>query len=177
MTRHCRALAIIGAGAVLLGSMAAAFAWGGYRVNFTPSYPLGLWQIETLDRPVAVGDRVFICPPSGPAVDLARERFYLPRGRCPAGTAPLIKTVVALAGQSIRVEGQVIIDDVPLAASTVHAQDTEGRPMKPWMGGIVPKGEVFLHSDFGGSYDSRYFGPLPADGILGLARELLTFTP
>ena len=113
MTRQGRALANIGAGAVLLGSMAAAFAWGGYRVNFTPSYPLGIWQIETLDRPAAVGDRVFICPPSGPAVDLARARFYLPRGLCPAGTAPLIKTVVALAGQSIRVENQVIIDDVP----------------------------------------------------------------
>lgn len=177
MTRQARALAIIGAGAVLLGSMAAAFAWGGYRVNFTPSYPLGLWQIEMLDRPVVVGDRVFICPPSGPAVDLARERFYLPRGICQAGTAPLIKTVAALAGQSIRVEGQVIIDDVPLAASTVHAQDGEGRPMMPWKGGVVPEGEVFLHSDFVGSYDSRYFGPLPAAGILGLAREVLTFTP
>lgn len=177
MTRQGRALAIIGAGAVLLGSMAAAFAWGGYRVNFTPSYPPGLWRIETLDRPVAAGDRVFICPPSGPAVDLARERFYLPRGLCPAATAPLIKTVVALAGQSIRIEGQVTIDDVPLAASTVQARDAEGRPLTPWSGGIVPNGELFLHSDFVGSYDSRYFGPVPADGILGLAREVLTFTP
>ncbi|TYR36062.1 conjugative transfer signal peptidase TraF [Mesorhizobium microcysteis] len=177
MTRQGRALVIIGAGAILLGSMAAVFAWGGYRVNFTPSYPLGLWQIETLDRPVAVGDRVFICPPSGPAVDLARERFYLPRGLCPAGTAPLIKTVVALAGQSIRVENQVIIDDVPLAASTVHALDAKGRPMTPWTGGVVPEGEVFLHSDFVGSYDSRYFGPLPAAGVLGLAQEIITFAP
>lgn len=177
MTRQRRALATIGAGVVLLGSMAVAFACGGYRVNFTPSYPLGLWQIETLERPVAVGDRVFICPPSGPAVDLARERFYLPRGLCSAGTAPLIKTVVALAGASIRIENQVIIDDAPLHASTVHSRDAEGRPMTPWSGGVVPVGEVFLHSDFVGSYDSRYFGPLPADGILGLAREILTFTP
>ena len=177
MTRQRGVLATIGAGVVLLGAMAAAFAWGGYRVNFTPSYPLGLWQIETLERPVAVGDRVLICPPSGPAVDLARERFYLPRGLCPAGTAPLIKTVVALAGQSIRVEGQVIIDDAPLRASTVHSRDVEGRPMTAWTGGVVPEGELFLHSNFVGSYDSRNFGPLPAAGILGLAREVLTFTP
>ncbi|MEQ8933926.1 MAG: conjugative transfer signal peptidase TraF [Zhengella sp.] len=177
MTRQGRALAIIGAGTVLLGSMAAAFTWGGYRVNVTPSYPLGLWQIETLDRPIAVGDRIFICPPAGSSVDLARERGYLPRGLCPAGTAPLIKTVVALASQSIRVEGQVIIDDAPLPASTVHSRDAEGRPMAPWTGGVVPEGELFLHSDFVGSYDSRYFGPLPAAGVLGLAREVLTFTP
>lgn len=177
MTRQVRALATIGAGVVLLGAMAAAFAWGGYRVNFTPSYPLGVWQIERLDRPVAVGDRVFICPPSGPAVDLARERFYLPRGLCPAGTAPLIKTVVALAGTPIRIESQVIIDDAPLQASTIHSRDAKGRPMTPWTGGVVPQGEVFLHSDFVGSYDSRYFGPLPAAGILGLAREVVTFAP
>ena len=177
MTRQGRALAIIGASAILLGSMAAVFAWGGYRVNFTRSYPLGLWQIETVNRPVAVGDRVFICPPSGPAVDLARERSYLPSGLCPAGTSPLIKTVVALAGQSIRIEGQVIIDDAPLQASTVYSRDAKGRPMTPWTGGVVPEGEVFLHSDFVGSYDSRYFGPLPAAGILGLARDVLTFTP
>lgn len=177
MIRQVRALGIICAGAVLLASMAAGFAWGGYRVNFTPSYPLGLWQIEMLHRPVAVGDRVFICPPAGSAVNLARERGYLPRGLCPAGTAPLIKTVVAVAGQTIRIEDAVIIDEKPLEASTVHAHDAEGRPLTPWSGGIVPIGELFLHSDFVGSYDSRYFGPLPADGILGLARQVITFAP
>jgi len=38
-------------------------------------------------------------------------------------------------------------------------------------------GTLFLHSDFVGSYDSRYFGPLPAEGTLGLAQEVLTFAP
>ncbi|RUW00077.1 conjugal transfer protein TraF, partial [Mesorhizobium sp. M1A.F.Ca.IN.022.05.2.1] len=38
-------------------------------------------------------------------------------------------------------------------------------------------GFLFLHSDFAGSYDSRYFGPIPASGLLGRARPLLTFQP
>ncbi|MFZ1812823.1 MAG: conjugal transfer protein TraF, partial [Rhizobiaceae bacterium] len=32
-------------------------------------------------------------------------------------------------------------------------------------------------SDFAGSYDSRYFGPIPGTGLLGRARPVLTFDP
>ncbi|MBB4116372.1 type IV secretory pathway protease TraF [Rhizobium sp. BK226] len=47
----------------------------------------------------------------------------------------------------------------------------------PYAGGIVPPGYLFLHSSFEGSYDSRYFGPVPDAGILGLARPVFTFDP
>lgn len=177
MTNQRAALAIIGGGVVVLGSMAAAFAFGGYRVNFTPSYAYGLWRIEPLDREVRVGDRIFICPPPSAAAELALERGYLPRGLCPSGTGPLIKTVVALSGQTIEVDGQVIIDGTPLPHSTVLEADAEGRAMSIHGGGLVETGTLFVHSDFVGSYDSRYFGPLPAEGTLGLAREVLTFAP
>lgn len=33
---------------------------GGLRINTTPSQPLGLWRIAPLDRPVQVGDMVFV---------------------------------------------------------------------------------------------------------------------
>ena len=177
MTRRAKALATVGAGVVVLALLGGTFDLGGYRVNLTPSYPLGLWQVEPLDRTATVGDRVFICLPSGPAVELARERGYLPGGLCPAGAAPLIKTIVAMSGQVIRIDDQVVIDGIPLASSRVVWRDGEGRRMAPWTGGPVPAGEVFLHSDFAASYDSRYFGPVPTTGILGLAQEILTFTP
>ena len=56
-------------------------------------------------------------------------------------------------------------------------RDGAGRPLIPWPGGIVRVGQIFLYSPFAGSYDSRYFGPVPVAGILGLARPLLTFEP
>ena len=177
MTRRRTALGIIGAGALLLGGMAAAFAFGGYRVNFTPSYAYGLWQIEPLDREVRTGDRLFVCPPQGEAARMGLERGYLPRGLCPSGTGPLIKTVAAVPGQFIEIDGQVIIDGKPLPNSAVLEADAEGRPMPHHEGGVVMDGTLFLHSDFVGSYDSRYFGPIPAEGTLGLAREVLTYTP
>lgn len=157
----------IGAGIVL--TVATGGLWGGLRLNLTPSYPLGIWRIQPIDREPGVGDLVFICPPETPAFVMGVERGYLPAGLCPSGTAPLIKTVVAVAGQVVGIEGTIVIDGVVLPNSGVRSTDAEGRPLSAFAGGQVPPGSVFLHSDFGGSYDSRYFGPLPDDGILGLA--------
>jgi conjugative transfer signal peptidase TraF len=164
---------------VLIGGVASAFALGGYRINTTPSFPLGLWQIEPLRRDAAIGDTVFICPPTeGKAFQLARERGYFPNGLCDGSVAPLIKTVVALPGQAVTVRDlKVYIDGTELGASSIQTKDGHGRPMTTYAGGIVPPGFVFLHSDFVASYDSRYFGPVPAKGILGLANPVLTFAP
>lgn len=149
----------------------------GLRINLTPSYPLGLWRIEPLARQVAVGDRIFICPPPVEPFALARNRGYLGRGLCPGWFSPLIKTVVAVAGQHVVIDGNITVDGIRLAHSSVRPIDGEGRALALDAGGIVPTGKLFLFSDFAGSYDSRYFGPVPAAGVLGLAHSLLVFDP
>lgn len=177
MTVRRHAMVTIGAGAGLIAILFAAGSWGGLRINFTLSYPLGLWRVMPLDRPAAVGDRLFICPPETAAFALALERGYVRRGLCPGWMSPLIKTVVAVAGQRIAIGPSILIDGRTLNHSDIHAADAEGRVLPRSLGGIVPADQVFLHSDFAGSYDSRYFGPIPADGILGLAQPLLIITP
>jgi conjugative transfer signal peptidase TraF len=172
-----RVLISIGASAaVLLGASAIAIA-GGFRLNLTPSEPLGLWRIEPLQRAVAVGDLVFVCPPATAPFIEARDRGYLRNGLCAGGLAPLIKTVMALPGQRIDVRGIVAVDGKPIPASSVRPTDGEGRAVRPFAGGIVPPEHLFLYSSFASSYDSRYFGPIPASGLLGLARPVLTFAP
>lgn len=171
------AIAILGIGALLTGLIAVAGASGGYRVNMTRSYPLGLWRIEVMQRAPNVGDLVFICPPKLWAFELALKRGYLPRGLCTNGTGPLIKTVAALGGQDIAIDARVHIDGRLLENSYVQTSDGEGRALPAFSGGVVPTGNVFLHSRFPGSYDSRYFGPIPAAGILGLARPIIIVKP
>lgn len=163
-------------GAVLLVIISAGWL-GGIRINLTPSEPLGFWRIMAMERPVAHGDLVFVCPPATALFDQALGRGYLRRGLCPGGYAPLIKTVAALPGQRVEIGADVIIDGVLLQHSTVRSSDGAGRPLQPSTGGIVPAGFVFLHSSFASSYDSRYFGPVPVEGVLGLARPLLVFDP
>lgn len=168
-------MTVLAVGAGLLLSIVVAGCWAGLRLNLTPSFPLGIWRIEPLNRAATIGDRVFICPPDVPAFTLGMERGYLPPGLCPAGSGPLIKTIVAREGQDISIDTAVIIDGAPLPGSELRSADAQGRPLPKFPGGQVPAGSVFLHSDFGGSYDSRYFGPLPSDGILGLAHPVLVF--
>ncbi|ACM30976.1 conjugative transfer signal peptidase TraF [Rhizobium rhizogenes] len=169
-------LFLAGAGGTIAALAAIAY-FGGFRLNLTPSEPLGLWRIVTLQRPVEAGDLVFICPPPTAPFEEARRRGYVRRGLCPSGFAPLIKTVAALPGQHVEIGANVTVDRKPLASSIVRASDGEGRPITPFKTGIVPPKNLFLHSSFASSYDSRYFGPVPDTGLLGLARPVLTFDP
>lgn len=175
--RRRRASSLLCAGVALIAALAVAGHVGGLRVNLTPSFALGLWRIVPLDRVVAGGDLVFVCPPRTVASELGLARGYLRPGLCPGWMSPLIKTVAALPGQRIEIADAVRVDGAALAHSTVQKADAEGRALTAYAGGIVPTGQLFLHSDFAGSYDSRYFGPIPAAGVLGLARPVITFGP
>ncbi len=172
-----RIIVPLGASLVLLVGASVIAMAGGYRLNLTPSEPLGLWRIEALHRAAAIGDFVFICPPASDRFEVARERGYLRHGLCIGGFAPLIKTIAALPGQHITIDDNVEIDGQLLGLSRIRKTDGEGRALDPYSGGTVPPGHLFLHSSFASSYDSRYFGPVPDNGLLGLARPVLTFDP
>lgn len=157
--------------------LAGTVWFGGFRVNLTPSEPLGLWRIKTINRSAKNGDLVFVCPPVTAAFHNALERGYLRRGLCRGGFAPLIKSVVATSGQHIKIDTHVTVDGTPVANSTVRTSDGRGCRVTPFSGGIVPPGFIFLHSSYASSYDSRYFGPVPVSGVLGLARPVLVYAP
>ena len=165
---------------VAVGLSATAFGagkLGGFRINLTPSAPLGLWQVIPLERHVAAGDTVFICPPDTALMREARVRGYLRPGLCQGNFAPLIKTVLAVPGDLVEIGGHVRVNGIIVENSAVARVDGQGRSLSSHPGGRVPFGFVFLHSDFVASYDSRYFGPVPAAGIRGLAHEVLTYGP
>jgi conjugative transfer signal peptidase TraF len=171
------AIMLLSTSMVAIAGLITAATIGGYRLNLTPSEPLGLWRIEVLSRSAEVGDLVFVCAPATAMFEEARRRGYLRRGLCDRGFAPLIKTVAALPGQHVEITDHVVIDGRSLAASAVRKTDGEGRTITPYPGGIVPPGHLYLHSSFASSYDARYFGPVPETGLLGLARPVLTFDP
>lgn len=168
---------LLGASAVAMFAGIIGLGSAGFRVNLTPSEPLGLWRILQLDRPIQVGDLVFVCPPMSDVMLEARTRGYLRHGLCAGGLAPLIKTVAATSGQRIEVDDLVSIDGRSLPRSRLMQRDGQGRRMLPYGGGIIPPGAIYLHSDFPGSFDSRYFGPLSTENVVGLAEEVWTYAP
>lgn len=134
--------------------------------NASASAPVGLYRIREAGS-LTLGELVAVTPPSRLARFMA-ARHYLPMG------VPLMKRVAALPGQRICRSGSIItVDGRPVA--TARARDSIGRPLPQWRGcHQIRAGDLFLLNAAPDSLDGRYFGPLPASGLMGTAQPLLT---
>ena len=133
--------------------------------NASESAPVGLYRVAP-NRPIQPGDLVAIRPPAGIASFLAR-RHYLPAG------LPLLKRVAALPGARVCRSGVFVTVDGAGVARALP-RDRKGRPLPVWGGcRIVGKQEIFLLNAPPQSLDSRYFGALPASGLIGTAHPIL----
>ena len=158
----------------------AALAWAAFvsplpRLTYNPSdsVAVGWYRIEPFDprtaslpRPLSV-DSIVLVPLPATAAALAAQRGYLPT------RVPLLKRVGAVAPQHVCiVAGQVRIDGVPSAA--VLPADRWGRPLPSWpQCRRLGPGELFLLSVTNpASFDSRYFGPVSAASVIGVARPV-----
>ncbi|BBR09122.1 MULTISPECIES: S26 family signal peptidase [Gammaproteobacteria] len=158
----------------------AALAWTALvsplpRLTYNPSdsVAVGWYRIDpfaprtvSLPRPLSV-DSIVLVPLPARAAMLAAQRGYLPT------RVPLLKRVGAVAPQHVCiVDGQVRIDGVPSAA--VLPTDRMGRalPSLQLCRRLEP-GELFLLSVTNpASFDSRYFGPVSASTVIGVAHPM-----
>jgi conjugative transfer signal peptidase TraF len=135
--------------------------------NATASAPIGLYRVRPVgDRPLRIGALVLIRP------DAASARLYAERGYLPLGV-PLLKRVVAVAGQSVCERDGVLSIDGRYVAD-VLATDGRGRPLVAWSGcRPLRDGEVFvLMATVPASLDGRYLGPTPIRSVVGRATRL-----
>ncbi|OJY65234.1 MAG: conjugal transfer protein [Sphingobium sp. 66-54] len=134
--------------------------------NASASAPIGLYRINPFARP-AVGDMVAVSPPPALARFMA-ERHYLPVG------VPLLKRVAARPGALICRRGATVTIEGRTVA-IAHASDSHGRPLPVWRGcRVLRADELFLLNAVPDSLDGRYFGPIPASGLIGRAAPFLT---
>ena len=174
--KHRRRWAIAASitGVLMMGTLAVGEA-AGLRINATASMPCGLWRVQA-SKPIARGEIVTVCPPDRADIREAAHRGYIPSGGCPGGYEPLVKPVAAIAGDLVAVTPQgMAVDGKPVAGTGPLAEDEAGRPLHPIPIGAyrVEPGEVWLLSGHDPrSFDSRYFGPVPAGNVTGVARPL-----
>ncbi|ABI87544.1 signal peptidase, peptidase S26 family protein [Burkholderia ambifaria AMMD] len=158
----------------------AALAWAAFvsplpRLTYNPSdsVAVGWYRIEpfdprtaTLPRPLSV-DSIVLMPLPADVAALAAQRGYLPTH------VPLLKRVGAVAPQHVcNFAGQVRIDGVPSAAAL--PADQLGRPLPSLqLCRRLAPGELFLLSATNpASFDSRYFGPVNAATVIGVAHPV-----
>jgi conjugative transfer signal peptidase TraF len=143
--------------AVSLQDHAPRIVW-----NASASVPVGLYAIQS-SRPVRVGDLVAVRPPRALAAWLA-YRGYLGR------ESLLLKRLAAVDGDVVCRRGRAILIEGRLAA-TARTRDRRGRPLPTWTGcRRLADGDIFLfNSGVPSSLDGRYFGPIDARSIVGVA--------
>jgi conjugative transfer signal peptidase TraF len=164
-----------------LGALAAAsfvlVAWReNVRLNLTGSMPVGLWRIEPVIRAPAKGQVVSVCL-SDKEARFALDRGYIAAGECPLNAEPLIKPVVATAGDAVSVSPfGIAVNGREIEGTALRPVDTAGRPLHAVPTGSyqVKSGEVWLASAHDPrSFDSRYFGPVLLLNVRGIAVPVL----
>ena len=152
--------------------LVAALWWAGVRINVTESVPVGLYR--SVEGAPERGDLVETCLPPA-AARLATARGYL-LGNGACGThMPVIKRVLGVAGDVIRVREHVVHNGLTLDAAPVLEADSGGRALVPARGGTLGPHELWLISDdVPDAYDSRYFGPVTRSAVRSVMRPLWT---
>ncbi|KAF0864023.1 S26 family signal peptidase [Pseudomonas sp. LD120] len=155
----------------LLACSLAAIGWATIATspprliyNASDSVPVGWYRISSAGS-LAPGDLVLVrLPPE--VSSLAAQRGYLP------ANVPLLKTVAATAPQRVCALGsQVLIDGIVVARRM--RWDRQGRAQPTWQACRRLVGdELFLLSSNPASFDSRYFGLVSVDAVIGRAQPL-----
>lgn len=133
--------------------------------NASASVPVGLYRIRTVE-PLRIGELVVAMPPE-PLAGYLADRGYLPEG------VPLLKHILALAGQTVCRTGDMITVDGATVGRAL-ASDWRGRNLPIWQGcQLLAAGRVFLMNlQSEHSLDGRYFGPIAASAVVGRAVPL-----
>lgn len=149
------------------------FGFLGLRINTSPSLPVGLYVVTT-DRSASL---VEFCP-EDPFARLSLTRSYRDAGVCRDGGAPLLKPVVAKAGDTVELsERGISVNGLSLPNTAPLSRDTKGRPLTAWPFGRYPvtPGTVWVASSYHSrSFDSRYFGPVFTTAIRHRLKAFLT---
>lgn len=147
------------------------------RFNFTQSVPVGIYRLAPPSARMRIqrGALVAVCLPAV-AAELGRLRGYLSLGVCPHHTEPLLKIIAAVAGDYLAISATgVAVDGCFLPNSRALTLDAAGRPLRPWPEGRyrLRRGQLWLYADNARSWDSRYWGPVPAIAVVGSARQIV----
>ena len=162
-------------GVVLVGALALALIVRAFlfQAFYIPS--------PSMEPTLSSGDRILVNKVSYRLHDVNRGDLVVfhPRPESGVDADDLIKRVIALPGETVTTDsGRVLIDGGLLIEPYLPVPDgTVGFTMVPWCanqdttaGCTVPDDHVFVLGDNrGNSRDSRYFGPVPVDSIVGRA--------
>lgn len=157
-------------------AVGAAFYCSGFRINLTPSLPVGIWKINEQFTEIKKGDIVWFAPTKAIAQFGIKRNYLVETRGCENNCIPLIKQVYGLPGDTFGFDNDLIrINDHQIENAKRRQTDSQGRPMPKLSDGRVPQDHLFVLTLNSHSFDSRYYGTIPIKNVEGTATPVLTW--
>jgi len=142
--------------------------------NTTSSFPLGFYKISKSTQ-YKKGDLVSFCAMPSRIIDRMIEQGYTQKNSlCPHQTPQLLKKIVGLEGDRVKIGKRVSINNNEIKNSKIFMQDRAGNPLTVQLSQTIEKDKFWAMSDYNErSFDSRYFGQVPLKNIIGIAVPIM----
>ena len=144
----------------------------GFRINISESYPLGIYK--RVEGEYVKNSLVESCLPDDVAVYMVSRSYIPSSGNC-GGYPAVIKSIYAVAGDSVEVNERVSVNGQIIPGTEVLAFDSDMRPLQSASNTTIPNNYVWLMSNnIPNSFDARYFGETSTDLIVTNLRPIWT---
>ncbi|WP_428946806.1 S26 family signal peptidase [Acidithiobacillus ferrooxidans] len=178
---HWKRLLPVAIVAVLVAAAVTAWNTGDWRLNLSPSEPMGIWEVApiTPGTRLRAGEIVTLCPrlPSGYHYGWLEDKNHA-MDACADGRAPFLKTIVAGPGDVVHETGHGVIIDGHQLPDSRPLPFTTSKPqvrLPQWRGTVTLKAGRYWAYGAGDprfSFDSRYWGPFRRARVRGVARPV-----
>lgn len=141
-------------------------------INTSESIPKGLYKVN--GSIINKGNLILFCLDNDKA-ELAVKRGYLQTGKCENGISPVGKKVIAKRGDHVKIdENGIEINGILIRNSKPKNADDKNRMLTYSKIDIcLLEGEYIVSSEYEDSYDSRYFGIIRKDQVIGTIERIV----
>lgn len=105
----------------------------------------------------------------------ANTREYIFKGSCTNGYSPIIKEIIAVPNDFVRMNQKGITVNGKFYNLKQQLLDSHGRFLQPKTMNQKIKGYLLIGYNSPNSWDSRYFGTVQSKNIKGVMRAIYTF--
>ena len=143
-----------------------------FFLQLTDSMPKGIYLRKKIPEKIEVGDIIVFRPPYIAKKLIYNRGWYLFKKKY-----NLIKQVMAVEGDEVKInlkDGLLINNKY---VGPVCEYDSKGLPLPVFKGKFkILKNEIFFVSSYcKNSFDSRYFGPVKKNSLIGIAIPFIVF--
>ena len=163
--KHPFLTTILGASAAFL--LAAWLVGPHIVIQLTPSMPRGVyWMTRGAD--ITTGAIVVFKPPLSARKLIEERRWWNMSGV----NYSLMKYIVAKNEDHVKVTDEAVFINGSFFGAVKHV-DSEGLPLAPCkFDRVLSEDEYFVASTYHNSFDSRYFGTIKREDIIGIATRI-----